>query len=96
VHPEVCFREWNGRQPLTANKKKTEGKAEREALINARWPGVHKSFLERWRRSVVARDDINDAFAALWTAERIAAGTAVRIPIEPEVDSAGRPMEMWA
>jgi predicted RNase H-like nuclease len=97
VHPEVCFREWNDGRPLMANKKKTEGKVEREVLIEARWPGVHESFLGRWLRRQVGRDDLNDAFAALWTAGRIAAGVAVRLPsAEPPRDALGLPMEMWA
>jgi predicted RNase H-like nuclease len=43
----------------------------------------------------VADDDIYDAFAALWTAERIHAGTAEVIPDVPEIDSFGLEMRMW-
>lgn len=96
VHPEVCFWQWNGGQPMAVKKKSKAGQLARETLIHAHWPGVHTSFLGRWPGTQVARDDINDAFAALWTAERIVAGTAVRIPAAPGVDSTGLPMEMWA
>ena len=41
-------------------------------------------------------DDILDAFAALWTAERIKNGTSQTIPAEPPTDSYGLRMEMVA
>jgi hypothetical protein len=44
----------------------------------------------------VADDDILDAFAALWTAERIAPGEAVTLPEVPPRDRHGLPMEMVA
>jgi predicted RNase H-like nuclease len=41
-------------------------------------------------------DDILDAFAALWTAQRIYDGTAERISSVHECDEFGVPMQMWA
>jgi len=41
-------------------------------------------------------DDIVDAFAALWTAERIHRGEAMSIPPIPPLDSHGLRMEMVA
>jgi predicted RNase H-like nuclease len=46
------------------------------------------------RRSA-ARDDIADALAALWTAERIHAGRAGSLPSPPAEDSAGLQMAIW-
>jgi predicted RNase H-like nuclease len=46
-------------------------------------------------RKDVADDDLYDAFAALWTTERMARGEAVRIPREPPVDAMGLSMEIW-
>jgi len=43
----------------------------------------------------VAPDDIADAFAALWSAERLLAGTAQRLPEAPVHDSYGLPMHIW-
>jgi predicted RNase H-like nuclease len=43
----------------------------------------------------VALDNILDAHAACWIAERIYKGTAVRIPENPPVESRGLRMEMW-
>lgn len=39
-------------------------------------------------------DDIFDAFAALWTAERISRGESGSLPEEPVSDSASLPMRM--
>jgi predicted RNase H-like nuclease len=96
VHPEVSFAFWNGRQPLAASKKSAAGAAEREHLIDAAWPGVREGLRQRLPRSSVKRDDLNDAFAALWTARRIAAGTAVTLPERPVRDSEGLVMEIVA
>ena len=38
--------------------------------------------------------DILDAFAALWTAERIAAGRARTLPEQPPMDDTGLPMRI--
>jgi uncharacterized protein DUF429 len=40
------------------------------------------------------RDDLYDAFAALWTAHRISRGAAVEMPTDPEYDAAGLPMRI--
>jgi predicted RNase H-like nuclease len=97
VHPELCFAAWNGGVAMAHAKKTAAGRAERERLIEMWRPGLHASLRTRWTRAEVARDDINDALAALWTAERIAAATAERIPSDPEPrDAVGLPMRMWA
>lgn len=46
------------------------------------------------KRGNATNDDIADAFAGLWTAERIVAGAAKTLPFEPSVDSCGLPMRM--
>ena len=43
----------------------------------------------------VEPDDMLDACAACWTAERICSGTAVCIPPAPALDSRGLRMAMW-
>jgi predicted RNase H-like nuclease len=45
--------------------------------------------------SLAADDDINDAFAVLWTARRIHAGRARGIPDPPERDARGIGMAIW-
>lgn len=97
VHPELCFAAWNGGVPLAHTKKSAAGKAEREVLIERWRPGLISAWRGRWPTGRVARDDLNDAMAALWTAERIAAGVAASIPPDdPRRDRFDLPMEMWA
>ncbi|MGE0466421.1 MAG: DUF429 domain-containing protein [Steroidobacteraceae bacterium] len=96
VHPEVSFAFWNDGRSLVAGKHSTEGAEEREGLINSVWPGVQAELSLRLPRSTVKRDDLNDAFAALWTATRIADGTSVTLPKEPPLDSVGLRMEIVA
>ena len=42
------------------------------------------------------RDDLMDAFAALWTAERVIGGNALVVPANPPVDEFGLRMEILA
>ena len=51
---------------------------------------------EQFRRSQVGDDDILDAFAALWSAERLLRGEAITLPVEPELDATGLAMEIHA
>jgi predicted RNase H-like nuclease len=94
VHPEVSFAAWNGGRPMAYRKSSTAGRAERSALIGATWQGQP----ERLWRAVCGEecepDDLNDAFAALWTVRRMAAGKALRIPEEVESDESGLRMEI--
>ncbi|MCH6562048.1 MAG: DUF429 domain-containing protein [Myxococcales bacterium] len=95
VHPEVCFWAWNGRKPMQWAKKKAEGLRERVALAEA-WLG--EGILQRargdYRKKDLADDDIIDAIAGLWTAHRIADGTAKTLPDSPPRDETGLPMEI--
>jgi len=80
-----------------AHRKKTQdGRAERGRLIDGRYGAeAANEVRDCYLVKDVGHDDINDAFAALWTAERILAGTASVIPDQPPVDAAGLRMEMW-
>ena len=78
-----------------AHRKATpEGQAERERLIDAEWPGQRAAILDRLHGRFEI-DDLNDAFAALWTARRIANGTA-QVFGDRAPDKFGLRMEMWA
>lgn len=95
VHPEVCFGQWN-ETPLLHRKKSPQGKRDRKSLIDRDFGhSAFTSVRENYRVKDVGHDDIADAFAALWTAERKALGTAVSIPVTPIIDSHGLRMEMW-
>lgn len=96
VHPEVSFVYWNDRRPLRHPKVSGFGFLERLQMVEA----FYDSSVDEVRRSVPRRkaadDDILDAFAALWTAQRIYDGRAVRINPTDERDEHGLPMQMWA
>jgi predicted RNase H-like nuclease len=95
VHPEVCFWAWNQNRPMEYSKKTPKGRRQREALAEG-WLGA--GILQRARDGYLKRDladdDILDAVAGLWTAHRIADGTARTLPDTPPTDSIGRPMEI--
>ncbi len=95
VHPEICFWAWAGRDPMKHSKRDSAGRAERLALVEA-WLGA--GVMERARgaisRGQLADDDILDACAALWTANRIQVGVAETLPASPPVDACGLPMQM--
>jgi predicted RNase H-like nuclease len=96
VHPEVCFRTWSAAS-LREPKKSGLGFTARLGLVNAVFPGEFERVRRDIGRRTAADDDILDAFAALWTAGRIARGTAITLPhADPPVDSAGLPMQMLA
>jgi predicted RNase H-like nuclease len=95
VHPEVCFWAWQGGAAMKHSKKRAEGRAARRRLVdrdygNAAFDAVRGSFPKKH----VADDDILDAFAALWTAERIARGAAKTLPESPPTDAAVLTMEI--
>jgi len=96
VHPELCFMAWNGGTAMSERKKSPTGRAARKQLVETYF-GVDAfdDVRARYRRRAVADDDINDAFAALWTAERILKGCAKFVPEQPTYDSLGLRMEMW-
>lgn len=81
VHPEICFWAWNGDKPMRFKKKSPQGRADRLALIKAYFgPSAFARVREKYLINCVGTDDILDAFAALWTAERILHGQARTLP----------------
>ena len=96
VHPEISFKALNGGDSIVAAKRNPTGESIRRSLIeNYFGPGAFNEIRNNHYQKDVANHDINDAFAALWTAERIYQREAVVIPAEVEVDSAGLRMGIW-
>ena len=94
VHPEVSFATWNG-SPMRHRKKGIEGRTERMELVASYFGSpAFAGVRARHRAGDVAAADILDAFAALWTAERIARGEAATLPAEPPTDRFGLRMEI--
>ncbi|MGH8178985.1 MAG: DUF429 domain-containing protein [Steroidobacter sp.] len=96
VHPEVSFALWNGGQPMRFNKAQRQGRCERERLIDREWPGQRVRLAQALHGRRYAADDLNDAFAALWSAQRIAAGCAQMLPAEIQRDALGLQMRIEA
>jgi len=96
IHPEVCFYFLAGRRPMTYSKKSKMGQEERRRLLEPNFGQRLREALEQRGKLACAVDDVLDAFAALWTAERIATGLAQTIPTEPPKDTYGLRMEINA
>ena len=86
VHPEVSFAYWSEGAPLEA-KRSQAGLAARRALVRTHFGEVPP--VPRGARE----DDLLDAFAALWTAERILAGKAQTLG-DAHADLTGLPMRI--
>lgn len=89
VHPEVTFALLAG-EPLPS-KKTWAGVNRRRSLLGA--AGIELPD-ELGAAGVVPVDDVLDAAAAAWSADRIARGVAQPIPADAEL-AGGRPMAIW-
>lgn len=87
AHPELSFYVINGDTPLRRSKHSEEGIAERRTILEKRVPGVRR--LLDFELPGVPTAHLYDVAALLWTARRIAAKGATRIPEHPEWDSEG-------
>ena len=96
IHPEVSFALWNNERAMQYRKSRSAGRAERESLINAVWPRERERLNLELRSFRFKPDDLNDAFAALWTARRIHNGTLRVFPMQPPRDRMGLRMEIVA
>jgi predicted RNase H-like nuclease len=96
VHPEVCFWAWNDKQAMLYSKKSANGRTERHNLVVKHFGAkIIEDTRAKYPVKSVSHDDIYDAFAALWTAERIFNGKAGVIPNLPPHDTMGLRMEIW-
>lgn len=96
VHPEVSFAAWNAGVALVDAKKSAAGLQIRNRLVDSHFGRqARRKVRQSHSRSLAADDDINDAFAALWTAARIYSGTARVLPEPPRIDSHGIEMGVW-
>jgi predicted RNase H-like nuclease len=93
VHPELSFYEMNGGVPIREPKKSAGGHRLRVRLLEKAWLVKLAPFLESRPRGV-GRDDLIDAMAVCWTAERVLEKSAIRIPARPLRDSRGLRMEI--
>ena len=94
--PELSFATMAGR-PLQHAKRGVTGIQDRAALIAEAGFADPLGVRGGWPASLVAIDDILDAHACCWTAERIFRGEARHLPAEApaEHDRRGLAMEIW-
>lgn len=94
VHPELAFSQWNGGEPMAHAKKTAAGAAQRQALVEAQFPGLALKIRKGVAKSQLADDDILDAIACLWSARRLFRQGA--LVLGGERDSCGLPMRISA
>ena len=82
-HPELSFLRLNDEVPLFP-KTKARGVLQRIDLIEGEFPGTIESLKEQPLAESVPLPDLLDAYAALWTALRVACGL-----VHPERDALG-------
>ena len=96
VHPEVSFTALGGGEPMLHPKRDPAGFEERLEHLSDVFPrSTLEEALDAVPRAEVARDDVLDAFAVLWSAKRIALSTAERLPEDPIYDACGIDMAIW-
>jgi predicted RNase H-like nuclease len=96
VHPEVSFWAMNDGRPMALSKKRADGfEARRDALCRSLRLDVPETPSAARRRAPYAgADDLLDALAAAWSAQRHAGGVAKRLLAEPSTDGRGLRMEI--
>jgi len=98
VHPEVSFAALSGGagRGLKAGKRTPEGVSARSALLATTFgEGAIVALLLAVPRREAAADDVFDALAALWSAERIREGVARSLPKILQLDSVGLDAAIW-
>ena len=96
VHPELSFKALNNGVPIIVAKRNPTGESIRRSIVEDHFgSGAFDEIRKNHYLKDVANHDINDAFAVLWTAERIFRREAEVIPAEAEFDSVGLRMGIW-
>jgi len=93
VHPELAFMQLQIEQGgeavgLKEGKTSEAGHAKRKALLEPVFSAALQTALDERIARHAQKDDVLDAFAVLWSARRIAAGSAVVLPEDEPRDSA--------
>jgi predicted RNase H-like nuclease len=85
-HPEVSFALMDGGRGLPEPKRTPAGRTRRRKLLGAAFADLPSDL----------DDDEADAYVLLWSARRLAAGCARRLPAEIELDGRGLLMQILA
>jgi predicted RNase H-like nuclease len=92
VHPELSFAEMG---LLVTDGKKKSWRGQRARLRILAGHGIDIPEDLGRAVAVVPPDDVLDAAAAAWSAQRIATGAAFSLPDPPQLDARGRPLAIW-
>jgi predicted RNase H-like nuclease len=92
VNAELSFYQLNGDVPMQWSKRSEKGMMERRALLEAKVQGVLRIIDAEVPGATPSH--LLDVAAILWTARRVYAKAAIRIPTEPEWDEQGLRMEI--
>jgi predicted RNase H-like nuclease len=92
VHSDLCFYQLNDEHPMEYSKQSEKGIEERRELLEAKFPGVQRILSTELPGASLSH--LLDVAAFVWTARRIFARAAVRMPQDPEWDEQGLRMEM--
>lgn len=93
VHPECSFRAMAGEHEPLAPKKQYRGVWQRLHLLRTGGIDLTERALDIPKGPTA--DDVVDAAAAAWTADRIARKVAFSLPHPPELDAQGREVAIW-
>lgn len=97
-HPEMVFKRLNGGSTIYQKKQTSKGLKHRLKLLKDRDDHVadfYRNIKEEYRRNEVEEDDIVDAMALAYAAQKSENGTLLSLPEEPETDSAGLTMAIY-
>jgi predicted RNase H-like nuclease len=92
VNPELSYLQMNEGVPMQWSKHSEKGIVERRSLIELKLPGALRIIDAEVPGTTPSH--LLDSAAILWTARRIFAKAAVRIPMDPEWDEQGIRMEL--
>ena len=92
VNADLSFFQLNDDVPMRWSKYSEKGQNERRSLLESKLPGSLRIINAEVPGATLSH--LLDAAAILWTARRIFARAAVRIPSEPEWDEQGLRMEL--
>jgi predicted RNase H-like nuclease len=93
-HPEVSFAAMAG-SPVLSKKRETVGQFDRVALLESK--GIPaRQLVEKVMKGKMAVDDVLDAAALLWSADRFSRNSYEKFPPNPSRDSVGLEMSVIA
>jgi len=92
VNAELSYYQLNENHPLRFSKRTEAGQRERLDLVSAKIPGGDR--VVEFELPGVPKSHVLDVVVLLWTARRIFAKGATRIPEDPEWDESGLRMEL--